>query len=140
MLLRVTKAIRIRAALVLAILFGVCTISPSLALVFADGGATAHCLTDDHHSTAKSQKTHHAPGEAKPHNHSSLNQLDAEQNDDAAPGSCCGVFCLTALSAAHLPAFGPQLNTSSPYPALQDIVTGSHPGRINRPPIVSLPM
>jgi len=139
MLLQVTRAIRIRAALVLAILFGVCTIAPSLALAFADGAATVHCLTDDHHGTAKSKKAHHALGEAKPHDHSSLNQLDADQSD-AAAGSCCGVFCLTALSAAHLPAFGPQLNASSSYPALQDIVTGSRPGRINRPPIVSLPM
>ncbi|ARP98062.1 hypothetical protein CAK95_02420 [Pseudorhodoplanes sinuspersici] len=129
-----TKAVRIRAALVLAILFGVCTISPSLALAFADGTATVHCLTDDHHGTAKAQ------AETKPHNHSSLNQVDADQTDDAAPGNCCGVFCLTALSAPHLPAIGPQINASSPYPPLQDIVTGSHPGRINRPPIVSLPM
>lgn len=142
MLLQVTKAIRIRAALVLAILFGVCIIAPSLGFAFADSRATAHCLTDNHHGTAKSQKTSHDHdhGQAESHNHSDLSQLDTDQTDNAAPGSCCGLFCLTALSAAHSPAFGPQLNASSPYPALQDAVTGGQPGRINRPPIVSLPM
>ena len=86
MLRRVTKAIRIRAALVLAILFGVCTISPSLALAFADATAT-HCLTDDHHGTTKLQKTHHAPGEAKPHTfiiNSTLNKTTPPLQEAAA--------------------------------------------------------
>jgi hypothetical protein len=140
MLLQVTKAIRIRAALVLAILFGVCTIAPSLALAFADGAATAHCLTDDHHGTTKSQEHDRGTGKSASHSHSDQGESDADKSDAAAPGSCCSVFCLTALSASPLHAFGPQINTSSSYLALQDVVSGSGPGRINRPPIVSLPM
>jgi len=140
MLIRVTKAIRIRAALVLAILFGVCAISPSLALAFSDSSSATHCLTDGHHGTAKSQKHDHGAGEVASHSHSGEGQADADQSGDVAPGNCCGVFCLTALSASIDHSFAPQVNASTPYPALQDAVVGSGPGRINRPPIVSLSM
>lgn len=140
MLLQVTKAIRIRAALVLAILFGVCSIAPSLALAFADRAAASHCLTDDHHGTTNPQEHDRGAGNTAPHSHSSLDQADTEQNGDVSLGGCCGVFCLTALPASPLHAFGPQINASSPYPALQDVISGSGPSRINRPPIVSLSM
>lgn len=139
MLIRVTRAIRVQAALVLAILFGICTITPSLALAFSERSA-AHCLTDDHHSTVKPQKHDHGSGKVAAHSHASQDQTDADQSGAVAPGSCCGMFCVTALSASSLHSFGPQINASSSYPALQDAITGSGPGRINRPPIVSLPM
>ncbi|MGB3274303.1 MAG: hypothetical protein WBA66_15590 [Xanthobacteraceae bacterium] len=141
MLRLVTRVIRIRAALVLAILFGVCTIAPSLALAVATSPAAAHCLTDDHHGTAKAPAHHHdGAGAAVSHADSAQDQTSGDKSSDGAPASCCGVLCLTAMSASASPLFGPQINASALFPALENDVTGGGPDRINRPPIASLSM
>ena len=145
MLARVSKTLRIRAALAVAVLYAFCAVAPHAALAF--GEATAHCLTDRvahvHKPKAEIASHTHADGKVHHHNavhtHDDLSTADPHQHSDTDgkrdPGNCCGLFCISALAldgGVALPS--PPLVTtdlSSAYEALR----GQSPGRINRPPI-----
>jgi hypothetical protein len=43
-----TKTLRVKAAIVLAVLYVLCILSPAVAFAFSDNPAIAHCLTEDH--------------------------------------------------------------------------------------------
>src|SRR2546430_16996945 len=48
MLSVLTKTFRIKAAIVLAVLYVLCILAPSVAFAFSDNPAVAHCLTEGH--------------------------------------------------------------------------------------------
>src|SRR5437016_14653260 len=48
MLSVLTKTFRIKAAIVLAVLYVLCILAPAVAFAFSDNPAVAHCLTEDH--------------------------------------------------------------------------------------------
>src|SRR5581483_12063188 len=100
MLRRLTKRLRLRAALMLTLAYALCVVAPALALAFSDGAVAAHCLTEDH-------GFFHAPGlhvHEQTHVHS---HAAADIHADAAvpathdetkhhSGTCCGLFCHAA--------------------------------------------
>jgi hypothetical protein len=139
MLTRLTRKLRWRAAVVIAALYAVCSVTPALALAFTDASTAAHCLTDDHHGIAKSHSHHHHHGEDANHSHSddAASPADADQSGHQ-HGKCCGIFCITALpGSAHLP-LGQPIHASAVTQILQEHLAGRGPDRIDRPPIASL--
>jgi hypothetical protein len=134
MLTRLTRKLRWRAAVMIAVLYALCSVAPALALAFADGPTAAHCLTDEHHGVAKSAAHTHDHGDGASHSHSD----DGASPAEGAHGSCCGVFCVTALpSSTHLP-LGQPVHGAMLTQVLQDHLAGRGPDRIDRPPIASL--
>lgn len=137
MLTRLTRKLRWRAAVMIAVLYAVCSIAPSLALAFADGPTAAHCLTEDHHGVANPAAHDHGDGVIHSHSNDGASSTDGDDGGGAA-GKCCGIFCVNALpSSTHL-AFGQPVHGSGLMPVLQDHLAGRGPDRIDRPPISSL--
>jgi hypothetical protein len=145
MLTRLNKRRRWRTALALVGLYAFCVLMPSAALAFAN--IAAHCLTETHggaHVHRAAAKTHiHADGSAHTHdrNTSHVHADDGgptshgNADDQKHEGSCCGLFCVTAISHEPPAAMAAPVAVSRITLALADFLSGHGPGRINRPPI-----
>lgn len=137
---RLTRKFRLRAALVIAVFYALCSVTPALAIALADkSAAAAHCLTSDHRGDAKPLLGLHDHGGGAFHSHAGDEASAADSDEpESPPGKCCGLFCTTALPAAyHMPPGGP-IHDSTPFSSVQEDLTGRGPDRINRPPILSL--
>src|SRR5262245_38831123 len=108
MLCRLTKTVRVYAAITLAIAYVICVVSPTLALAFGHA-ATLPCLTGDHHGVAlvhseSNAQSHHGASAHHGSGHQDRNIHKHEQ--PAQPGSggkqkdgaCCVFLCLTAVA------------------------------------------
>ena len=137
MLSGLTRRFRLRAAIMLAALYTLCAVGPAAALALTR--SAMHCLTE--HSAA------HVHGKASAQIHGHMDDLSRQHDDGdaahkhsdtekAAPGNCCGLFCVTAL--AHEPGFAPlTLPAIGPAaPAHADALDGRGPDRIDRPPSI----
>lgn len=139
MLTRLTKAMRLRAAVIIAVLYALCIVTPGLALAFADSASVAHCLTDDHRGGAKASKSLHDHSGGAIHSHVGEDESSADADGNSSPpGKCCGLFCTTALPTVYHVALGGIIHGSSVLPSVQEDPTGRSPDRIIRPPISSL--
>lgn len=139
MLTRLTKAMRLRAAVIIAVLYALCIVTPGLALAFADSASAAHCLTADHRGNAKASKNLHDHGGGVVHSHVGEDESSADADGkSSSPGKCCGLFCTTALPAAYHVALGGLIHGSSVLPSVQEDPIGRNPDRTIRPPISSL--
>ena len=140
MLSRLTKKMRLRAAMILAVLYALCGITPALAIALTDNpAAAAHCLTSDHRGDAKSLAGLHDHGAGVVHSHAGDTGAAADVDHEGSPsGNCCGLFCTSALPAAAHLKLGEPAHGSKTLPAVQEQLTGLGPDRINRPPILSL--
>src|SRR5262249_19023228 len=85
MLSWLTKKLRTRAALVFAVLYASCVITPAIALAFTDKASAAHCLTDDHHGTGAG----HMHGSMHIHDGSNV-PGKANHDDKGMSDNCCG--------------------------------------------------
>ena len=142
MLTWLTGRLRGRAAIALAAAYSFCVMFPPVALAFADGALAAHCLTYDHRIAAHVQDNGdhhgiaHVHGDGTAHKHAdnagSPNGSDNQQAKYL--GSCCGLFCLAAVTT-EFDAVGRQLaHASAVLPACEETLAGRGPGRIDRPP------
>ena len=145
MLIRLTKGLRIRAGIVLATLYALCVIGPSLALAFTDGAAAAHCLTDDHHGVTRLHS--HATAPAHVHSHMHADGTAHQYADHGIPakdapsthggsGTCCGLFCFAAVTGDFPVVVDGAVLDARVMAWLDDGLAGREPERINRPPIV----
>jgi hypothetical protein len=142
MLSRLTKANRLRAAIVLALFYALCSVAPAAAFVFGDGSQVAHCLTGD---------DDHALHAAKPHEHTAANthvhvdgtshvhakKSDAGKADDhgkTSDSKCCGLMCITALPASLANGNLPELPRMTAIAAVERYATGQPPVRLDKPP------
>ena len=137
MLARLTRRLRRHAAIVLATLYALCVIGPVAALALSH--SAAHCLTEPGAA--------HVHGKASAQSHGHTDDVSHQHDDGdtghehsgtgtAAPGNCCGLFCVTAL--AHEPGFAP-LTPPAIGPvtlARADALDGRGPDRIDRPPSI----
>ncbi len=151
MLVRLTRTARVWAAIVLGALYVLAIVAPAAAMALGSGEHPAHCLTDEQlglahvHPAAAAQA--HADTHADTHVHAdgTMHRHDGAHhpgtsNGDSDPAACCGLFGLTAMAVdPHLDLGGPSRHSS--IVALSfDKLTGRGPDRINRPPIVPLPL
>jgi hypothetical protein len=141
-----------------ALLYLAGVILPSVALAFADGAVSAYCFDDIAEQVAALQiQSHvhehvHVHGDGTVHHHvdktSSASLQDESQPGEGRTGSqghphdgsCCGLFGFTAV----LPVLSGAIDEPAAYhiqqPILTNCLVGCGPERINRPPILSLPM
>ena len=140
MLRGLSRRLRFKAALALAALYAFCVIAPHAALALTE--AAAHCLTEPHGAShvhqppAKVQaRVHvHADGMAHTHHDSAPQQQDSTDGRDHG-GTCCGLFCVTALTHEPAPTLSAPLAARLIGPGHQYELPGRGPERINRPPI-----
>ena len=143
MLSALTKTVRVKAAIVLAVLYALCILAPAVAFALSDDPALAHCLTEGHvgihdHGAKPEHggKLHvHADGTAHQHHDDGAAPQSSGNDGKAAIATCCGLFSVVAIPGELLPNFGLHSLASVVLPVLADALSGRGPDRINRPPI-----
>lgn len=140
MLTGVTKGFRIRAALVLAAFYALCSVTPAVALAFADSARAVRCLTEGHQDAANAVSAIHDHAAGQFHTHLGNDGTDDDDDGDGGrvPKHCCGLFSVTALPASGYATAAGDIHAALVQPAVQDRLDGRGPDRINRPPISSL--
>lgn len=143
MLSWLTKWLRLRAALFLAVAYAICVIAPPMALAFADRSIAAHCLFEDssgaphvHAQSASAQVVPHVHNAGAAHSHADVS--GSIKVGDEAQGTavgCCGLFSAPAISSNQNVLFADGAPESPASPALDDNLAGQGPDRLHRPPI-----
>jgi hypothetical protein len=134
----------------LAYLAGVVT--PSAALAFGDGAASAYCFDEIAEQVAAPNVQVHVHADGTVHHHADHTTLEALQKDSERSqnpagsqdhthdADCCGAFGFAAV----LPAQSVPIAGSTAFhvrlPILTECLVGCRPDRIDRPPIVLLSM
>jgi hypothetical protein len=148
MLRRLNKRLRLRAALALAALYAFCILLPNAALAFS-ANARAHCVTETgpahvHAATVEPAKTHvhsdgsvhtHATKAALTHDDAAAPHADEGDHGKKHAGSCCGLFCISALAHEPPAVTTTVLSRGHTVPVHTYALAGRGPSRINRPPI-----
>lgn len=135
MFIRLTRAMRLRSAGVLAVLYLLCVLAPSAAFAFGDGTRAAHCLTDTNVTAHV-----HKKGDASPQSYDHGMAGDHQPGEGGDPGvapdqQCCGLFCVSSLPTGLIGVSDPELPTTEPISLIAQGVQGSKPGCLYRPPI-----
>jgi hypothetical protein len=138
-----TKTLRVKAAIVLAMLYVLCILAPAVAFALSDNPAVAHCLTEGHVGVHDHGAQHEHGGKLHVHADGTTHQHhdDGTAPPPAADGkgpiaSCCGLFSVVAIAGELVPSFVFDSLASVVLPALGEALSGRGPERINRPPIV----
>jgi hypothetical protein len=134
-----TKNLRRRAAILIAVAYAFCVVTPAAALAFGDSPTVFHCLQDK--NTMANAGEHggisHAHGDGAIHQHEQSSVPDHHSNQDgkADAGNCCGLFCVSALAYSVNLTFGAFAPASPSVPAVANGLTGRAPAPLHRPPI-----
>lgn len=144
-----TKNLRRRAAIAIAVVYAFCVLAPAGALAVVASPTVFHCIGDLSAKPAPvvQQTAAHVHGDGSTHQHGQVS-LDhgshdqsgaADHHSDAGEkshaGTCCGLFCVSAL--AHDPGltFGVSTPASSSVATVTKGLHGRAPGPLHRPPI-----
>src|SRR6266404_7019611 len=94
-----TKTLRVKAAIVLAVLYVLCILAPAVAFALSDNPAVAHCLTEGHVGVHDhGSKVHvHADGIAHQHGHDGAVPPSGD-NEKSRVAACCSLFSVVAIS------------------------------------------
>ena len=135
MFVRLTRVMRLRSAVFLAVLYLICVLGPSAAFAFGNGSRAAHCLTDTNVAAHV-----HKKGDSNSHSHDHGTAADhqpSERGDDgvAADQPCCALFCVSSLPITLIGVSDPELPTAQPISLIAQGVQGNKPGCLDRPPI-----
>jgi hypothetical protein len=145
-----------RVAGFVALLYLAGVLTPSVALAFADGAASAYCFDEIAEQVASMQVHVHVHSDGTVHHHVDKASSAAIAGDSQSgqggsgreghsqshshDGSCCGAFGFIGV----LPVLGGSIDEPAAYHIRQPILTsclvGCGPDRIDRPPIALLPM
>jgi hypothetical protein len=141
-----------RIAGFVALIYFAGVVMPSVALAFANGAVSANCFDEIAEQVAALQVHAHVHSDGTVHHHvdktSSASIQGESQKDQGGTGSqghshdgnCCGLFGFSAV----LPTLSAAIAEPAAYhiqqPILTNCLVGCGPERINRPPILSLPM
>jgi hypothetical protein len=130
-----TKAFRVKAAIVLAALYMLCILAPSAAFAFSASPGVAHCLTEGHVGVYDHAKVHvHADGAAHQHEHDGF-APPSSGDEKSRVASCCSLFSVVAIPGEPGLSLGLHNPASIVLPVPADRLSGRGPERINRPPI-----
>lgn len=134
-----TKNLRRRAAILIAVAYAFCVVIPAAALAFGDSPTVFHCLQDTS-STANAAKhgamAHsHSDGAVHQHATSSMPASHSGHDSSADAGNCCGLFCVSALAHSVSLTFGLFAAISPSMPTVANGLTGRAPTPLHRPPI-----
>lgn len=160
MLTRLTKARRLLAGRVVALAYMLCVLMPAMSFAFADGALAAPCLTDPDHAMGIIH-VHETPADTVQHvqrdAHDHVDHANAAHHDDmgglgkrsaearfpphsgdghkALGAQCCGMVCITAMSASVSEFEPPSARTSRFTLEVYRSVAGKSPPIHYRPPI-----
>jgi len=140
-----------RGAATFAVAYLLCVLAPPLALAFADSAGALHCLTlrHEHRSPVAAADAVGAPHSHEAHaHHDAVGHQDHGGHDTGKPPAggmdaafdCCGYLCLSAIPAGPVPCVGPQERIVAAEALGGPSIAGRGPDRIDRPPIVLLPV
>jgi hypothetical protein len=150
--LRLTRTQRLRAGCVVALLYLLCVMTPTIALALP-GMPTLDCLVTDGaalvhvHNHASGEPQHHSMhgdhGAAHVHDAmasiaddpSSTNAPSRPTHGSAGTSSCCELMCLTALPAMFAGVSPPDLPMSRCLNEASRVMSDNAPPRHYRPPI-----
>ena len=157
MFVRLTTAKRLRAGRLVALVYMLCVLAPTLSFALPGSHAVSPCLTDaDHvpgmiHVHAEAPAAHlHAEGmhdHAMVHSHTSpsdgvalikasaIPEQTPSKGSHSSDGQCCGLMCLSALPAALVEIVTPSVPTASPEVESYREVADNRPSSHYRPPI-----
>jgi hypothetical protein len=134
-----TKLFRTRAAILIALAYAFCVLAPSAALAVANNPASFRCLDD---LNAMSTPSHHeglshahADGTVHHHDQSGVPDHHSGTGGKANDGSCCGLFCVSALPHDPGLTFGVSTPASPAPSAVSRGLAGRAPAPLHRPPI-----
>jgi hypothetical protein len=131
-----TKAFRMRAACMLALIYGLCVLTPAMAFAFGDPARAIHCLTEDHYAVATSHADHDHGGQGHMHEGGAYHEhAKHEGGDEKSPPKCCGIACLSALPAGSSDLVNAPVVQAILLAPRQDSVAGRGPDLRYRPPI-----
>jgi hypothetical protein len=148
MLSGLTKGFRVRAAIVIAALYGLCILAPAAPYAYSNKPAVSHCLIENHVGVHNSGGMHdhgaahdhggtvhvHADGSAHQH-HDEGTSPQHTDDDKARVASCCGLFSVVAIAGEPSPSLRLYSLASVVLPVVGEALSGRGPERINRPPI-----
>lgn len=161
MFVRLTRADRPKAGWLLALVYLLCLIAPSISFAFSDGSRAEQCLTGEKHGLGVGRvhepsrgPAKHAPNDGHTHKHSITqehfgvsdghkdtvyvaDETPAPTNGpDKSPGTqCCEVACLSALPATAIDIVKPTAPTSICASENYRNAADSALPRVYRPPI-----
>jgi len=158
MFVRLTKAMRWKAGWLLAFVYFLCILAPTLSFALPDSHAVAPCLTEANHvpgivhvhNDAPIRHVHkdghlhdssgvHSHANSDGDRHSVSMMLNGKSVPEKAPHSsdrqCCGLTCVTALPATLIDIVKPSAPTAICEIESYREVTNSAPPRLYRPPI-----
>jgi hypothetical protein len=157
MLVRLSRSKRLRAGWLVALIYLLCVLAPTISFALPGSRAVSPCLTDASrvagvihvHNEVPAQHVHkdgHMRDHSGAYSHASSGDdysistaLNSRSVPEKAPhssdGQCCGLMCITALPATLIDIVKPSAPT-----ALCEIegyrkVTDNAPPRLYRPPI-----
>ena len=136
MLTRLTKVLRLRSAAFLAVVYLICVLAPSAAFAFGDQNLGAHCLTEaDSGTHIHSKADTGSPSHTNAALPNDANQAGDQDRTDGKNQQCCGLFCVSSLSANVFPVEHPLLPSSPTTLLGAQGIEGNQPERLYRPPI-----
>lgn len=139
-----TKKLRKRAAILIAVAYAFCVMAPAAALAVVNSPTVFHCIGA---LTAKSAPAHqqsaahtHADGSAHQHeqdahDHGAAPDHHSNKDGKADTGSCCGLFCVSAIAQDPGVTFGVTSLATTSVAALANGLNGRAPCPLHRPPI-----
>jgi hypothetical protein len=152
MLVRLTRARRLKAGRLLALVYALCMLAPTLSFALPGSQALSPCLADTSHVPGMMHlhadvAATHLHGDGDVHDHGMHVQASAAAHQAAAvpdstrskashaSGACCGLICLTALPAPLIEIAMPSVPKSSQEVDRYTEVADRGPSRLYRPPI-----
>jgi hypothetical protein len=154
MLTSLTRLKRLRAGWIVALVYLLCVLAPTLSFALPGSGAVTPCLTEAAHGPGVVHVHDDAPAQhvhkdGQVHDHggaanigddralsTALNGRSApEKAPHSSDGQCCGLSCVTALPAALIDLVKPSAPTALCAIEGDRKVTDNAPSRLYRPPI-----
>lgn len=158
MLVRLTRNQRMKAGWLVALIYLLCVLAPTISYALSGEHSVAPHLTDDGHMSGMMHVHNDAPAQhvhadGQIHRHSAAHQAAKPQGDhpatkmasngkqvpEKAPhssdGRCCGLMCFSALPATLIDIVSPDVPTPLRKIEASREVTDNTPSRLYRPPI-----
>ena len=154
MLTSLTRLKRVRAGWIVALIYLLCVLAPTISYALPGKHAVAPCLTDENRvSGVVHMPTQHVHKDGHVHDHSGAHSHASTDGDDrsmsmapnapslpkkaphSSDGQCCGLMCLTALPATLIDMVKPFAPTALCEVEGDRKVTDNAPPRLYRPPI-----
>jgi hypothetical protein len=158
MLTRLTRLKRLRAGWIVALIYLLCVLAPTISFALPGSHAVAPCLADASHAPGmihvhSEMAAQHIHTDGHMHDHSGAHSHATMDGDDrsasmaangpsvpkkiphSSDGQCCGLMCVTALPATLVDIVKPSAPTALCEVEGYRKVTDNAPPRLYRPPI-----